>query len=384
MEFIELAQQEKEYMVEMRRHLHRHPEVSMEEVETTKTIAAELNRMGIPYRVLKPTGVVGEIKGGRPGKTVALRADMDALSIAERTGLPYASENEGVMHACGHDGHIATLLGAAKILAAKANSLKGNVRLLFQPGEEVGKGAKAVIAQGGMEGVDAVFAMHNMPQMAVGAIAGSVGPVFSAADRFSITLKGKAGHGATPEAGIDATVAAAALVMNLQPLVSREVSSLESLVITVGQLHSGTRFNIISGEAVLEGTVRSFDPAIREAVPGAMERVVKGIAAAYRVEASLEYESVAKACINDPAITEICLAAASKVAARPGLVLAEGRQMLAEDFSEYMQLAPGAFFLFGVGGEHPLHSDYYTADEDALVTSSAMYAQAATDILAKI
>nr|WP_243423250.1 M20 family metallopeptidase [Intestinimonas butyriciproducens] len=369
-----------EYMVTMRRHFHQHPEKSMEERETTAFIMARLNEMGIPHRKLNPSGVVAEIPGGRPGKTVALRADMDALTIQEETGLPFASKAEGLMHACGHDLHMAGLLGAARLLWQERQSLGGNVRLIFQPGEEVGKGAKAVIEQGGMEGVDMVFGMHNMPSLPAGTVAGSKGPVFSAADYFKITIQGKAGHGATPEDAIDATVAASALVMNLQPLVSREISSLESLVITVGQLHSGTRFNIISGEAVLEGTVRSFDPAIHDMVPGAMERVVEGIARAYRVEAKLEYDKVAKACVNEEGFTDLCLRSAGKVAQ----VAPEGRQMIAEDFSEYMQLCPGAFFLYGSGCEYPLHSDHFAGDEQALITACAMYAQVAADALSQI
>ncbi len=352
----------------------------MEERETTAFIMAQLNEIGIPHRKLSPSGVVAEIAGGRPGKTVALRADMDALTIQEETGLSFASEAEGLMHACGHDLHMAGLLGAAKLLWQERQSLGGNVRLIFQPGEEVGKGAKAVIEQGGMDGVDMVFGMHNMPSLPAGTVAGSVGPVFSAADYFKITIQGKAGHGATPEDAIDATVAASALVMNLQPLVSREISSLESLVITVGQLHSGTRFNIISGEAVLEGTVRSFDPTIHDMVPVAMERVVEGIARAYRVEAKLEYDKVAKACVNEEGFTELCLKSAGKVAQ----VAPEGRQMIAEDFSEYMQLCPGAFFLYGSGCEYPLHSDHFAGDEQALITACAMYAQVAVDALSQI
>lgn len=380
MSYLDKAKALEEYMVTMRRHFHQHPEKSMEERETTAFIMAQLNEMGIPHRKLNPSGVVAEIPGGRPGKTVALRADMDALTIQEETGLPFASQAEGLMHACGHDLHMAGLLGAAKLLWQERQSLGGNVRLIFQPGEEVGKGAKAVIEQGGMEGVDMVFGMHNMPSLPAGTVAGSKGPVFSAADYFKITIQGKAGHGATPEDAIDATVAASALVMNLQPLVSREISSLESLVITVGQLHSGTRFNIISGEAVLEGTVRSFDPAIHDMVPGAMERVVEGIARAYRVEATLEYDKVAKACVNEDGFTDLCLRSAGKVAQ----VAPEGRQMIAEDFSEYMQLCPGAFFLYGSGCEYPLHSDHFAGDEQALITACAMYAQVAADALSQI
>ena len=380
MSYLDKAKALEEYMVTMRRHFHQHPEKSMEERETTAFIMARLNEMGIPHRKLNPSGVVAEIPGGRPGKTVALRADMDALTIQEETGLPFASKAEGLMHACGHDLHMAGLLGAARLLWQERQSLGGNVRLIFQPGEEVGKGAKAVIEQGGMEGVDMVFGMHNMPSLPAGTVAGSKGPVFSAADYFKITIQGKAGHGATPEDAIDATVAASALVMNLQPLVSREISSLESLVITVGQLHSGTRFNIISGEAVLEGTVRSFDPAIHHMVPGAMERVVEGIARAYRVEATLEYDKVAKACVNEEGFTDLCLRSAGKVAQ----VAPEGRQMIAEDFSEYMQLCPGAFFLYVSGCEYPLHSDHFAGDEQALITACAMYAQVAVDALSQI
>ena len=380
MSYLDKAKALEEYMVTMRRHFHQHPEKSMEERETTAFIMARLNEMGIPHRKLNPSGVVAEIPGGRPGKTVALRADMDALTIQEETGLPFASKAEGLMHACGHDLHMAGMLGAARLLWQERRSLGGHVRLIFQPGEEVGKGAKAVIEQGGMEGVDMVFGMHNMPSLPAGTVAGSKGPVFSAADYFKITIQGKAGHGATPEDAIDATVAASALVMNLQPLVSREISSLESLVITVGQLHSGTRFNIISGEAVLEGTVRSFDPAIHHMVPGAMERVVEGIARAYRVEATLEYDKVAKACVNEEGFTDLCLRSAGKVAQ----VAPEGRQMIAEDFSEYMQLCPGAFFLYGSGCEYPLHSDHFAGDEQALITACAMYAQVAADALSQI
>lgn len=380
MSYLDKATALEEYMVSLRRHFHQHPEKSMEERETTAFIMAQLNEIGIPHRKLSPSGVVAEIAGGRPGKTVALRADMDALTIQEETGLPFASEAEGLMHACGHDLHMAGLLGAAKLLWQERQSLGGNVRLIFQPGEEVGKGAKAVIEQGGMEGVDMVFGMHNMPSLPAGTVAGSTGPVFSAADYFKITIQGKAGHGATPEDAIDATVAASALVMNLQPLVSREISSLESLVITVGQLHSGTRFNIISGEAVLEGTVRSFDPTIHDMVPVAMERVVEGIARAYRVEAKLEYDKVAKACVNEEGFTDLCLKSAGKVAQ----VAPEGRQMIAEDFSEYMQLCPGAFFLYGSGCEYPLHSDHFAGDEQALITACAMYAQVAVDALSQI
>ena len=259
MDFKAMAQAVQPEVVAFRRDLHEHPEASFQEFRTTDQIAKEMDKLGIPYRRFDPTGLIAEINGGKPGKTIALRADIDALSITEKTGLPFASKNEGFMHACGHDTHAAMLVGAAKVLMQVKDQLCGTVKLLFQPAEEVGRGAKAVIAQHGMDGVDFAFGIHIGSQMEVGTISMMAGASAAATDRFVVKVIGKASHGARPEQGVDATVAASAIVMNLQPVVSREVAATTPLVVTVGSLHSGSRFNIVSGEAVLEGTIRSYD-----------------------------------------------------------------------------------------------------------------------------
>ena len=276
-----LAHEVYPYVVEMRRDFHRHPEASFEEFRTTKRIAEELDKMGIPYRLFEPTGLVGEIKGGKPGKCIALRADIDALTTTEKTGLPYASENEGYMHACGHDTHTAMLLGAAKILSSVKDELSGTVKLIFQPAEELASGAKCIVEQGVLDGVDAAFGQHIFSRQPAGSLSLSEGTLHPAADYFKLTVTGKASHGALPDEGIDATVAAAAIVMALQTISSREFSPLDPIVVTVGTLHSGARFNIISGEAVLEGTVRIFNKDIHPRMPEIIERIAKQIGRAH-------------------------------------------------------------------------------------------------------
>lgn len=380
----EIRQKAKEIyptLVDFRRDLHRHPEPSMEEVRTTEKIAAELDKAGIPYRRLDPTGLIGEIKGGKPGKTIALRGDIDALSIQEVTGLPYESENPGMMHACGHDGHTTSLLGASLILNGMKEELSGTVRLIFQPAEEIAEGAKLVIAQGGMDGVDAIFGMHNMSQLEAGCIAGSPGGSFAAADIFTVKIIGKACHGALPHTGIDATVVAAAVVMNLQTMVSRQFSPMDPLVVTVGSLHSGSRFNICSGEAVMEGTLRSFSKEVHDALPAVFERIIRETAAAYGAEAEIIYRVMTAVTTNEANITEIARGAAKKIVDAPEKVIPQPVQTGGEDFAFYTELAPAAFFLYGVGGEYPWHSDHYTFEENALEVGMAMYAQTAIDML---
>ena len=343
-----LAHEVYPYVVEMRRDFHRHPEASFEEFRTTKRIAEELDKMGIPYHLFEPTGLVGEIKGGKPGKCIALRADIDALTTTEKTGLPYASENEGYMHACGHDTHTAMLLGAAKILSSVKDELCGTVKLIFQPAEELASGAKCIVEQGVLDGVDAAF--------------------------------GHASHGALPDEGIDATVAASAIVLALQTISSREFSPLDPIVVTVGTLHSGARFNIISGEAVLEGTVRIFNKDIHPHMPEIMERIAKQTAAAYRCTAELDYQFKTEILVNEPHMTAIARAAAEKLVP-PEKIFPFQRNMGGEDFAEYTSHIPCAFVALGGGGDAPQHSDMFCIDESAMETGSALYAQVAVDYL---
>lgn len=377
----ELANQVQPEVVAFRRELHRHPEESFQEFETTNKIAAKLDGLGIPYRRLEPTGLLAEIKGANPGKTIVLRADIDALSVEEKSGVEFASENPGVMHACGHDTHAAMLLGAATVLKQMTGELHGTVKLLFQPAEEVAKGAKRVIEQGVLEGADMIFGIHIISQIPAGVVALRPGASASAADVFRVKVTGKSCHGAMPETGVDATVAASAIVLNLQSIVSRELSPMLPVVVTVGKLQSGSRFNVVSGEAYMEGTVRSFDPDVHHKLPEIMERIVKDTASAYRCEAEVEYEMLTEVLVNNPAATELVKAAAQKVAAAPQMVVEAPQLMGAEDFADYTLLTSACFATLGGGGNYPQHSDHFVIEEDAFPTGVALYAQVAADFL---
>lgn len=381
MDFKAMAKAVETKVVAFRRDLHEHPEPSFQEFRTTDQIAKEMDKLGIPYRRFEPTGLLAEIKGGKPGKTIALRADIDALSITEKTGLPFASKEDGFMHACGHDTHAAMLVGAAKVLTQVKDQLCGTVKLLFQPAEEVAGGAKKVIEQGGLEGVDFIFGIHIGAMMPVGAISMMAGASSAATDQFKITVTGRATHGAKPESGVDATVAAAAIVMNLQTIVSREVPPTTPLVVTVGSLHSGTRFNIISGEAVMEGTIRSYDVELHHQLPSIVERVVKNTAAAYRCEAQVQYDMLTEVLVNDAESVDLVRKSAAKVVSSPEL-LQEGKAgMGGEDFSEYTVFAKAAFARLGAGSEYPNHSDHVVFDESSFSTGVALHCQVVWDYL---
>ena len=295
------------YVIRMRRYFHAHPELSGKELKTSAAIRAELDADGIEWRSCGkslPQGTLGTIKGDLPGKTILLRSDIDALPITEATGLPFASENPGVMHACGHDNHIAMLLTAAKILAANRHELRGTVKVLFQPSEEVGIGALDMIEDGALEGVDAAFGMHVWPELASGRVSLEPGPRMASTDRFRIDIQGKGGHAAAPHLCVDATPAAAFLAVNLQTLVSRSISPASSAVLTIGSLHSGSRWNVTSGSAYLEGTVRCFDEETRKTIREGMKRMADRVAAAHGCTAETTYTWLSDAVINDPSRRE--------------------------------------------------------------------------------
>lgn len=381
MDFRKMSKEVAPEVIELRHDFHQHPEASMAEFRTTDRIAEELNKMGIPYRRFDPTGLIATIQGGQPGKTVALRADIDALSITETADVPFKSQNEGFMHACGHDTHAAMLLGAAMILNKIKDQLKGTVKLLFQPAEEVATGAKLAIDQGALEGVDMIFGIHIAGQVPAGVVAICPGSSCSAADIFKIKIIGSAGHGAQPEATRDATVAAAALVMNLQTIVSRELPPTQPVVVTVGKLVSGSRFNIVSGEAYMEGTCRSFDPELHHKLPGIMERIAKETAATFRCEAEVEYHMMTEPLVNDPEALELVKQATAKIVDKPEMLVISKPQMGAEDFAEYTVHAKAAFAMVGGGSKEPNHSDHIVFDEDSFRTGVALHCQVAYDYL---
>lgn len=378
-------------MVDFRRDLHRHPELSLQEFRTTDRIAEELDKLGIAYKRFEPTGLMADIIGGVPAKKadgtvpcVALRADIDALPMTEKSGVDFASETPGVMHSCGHDTHATMLLGAVKVLNDIKDQLPGNVRFIFQPAEENAAGARIAIAHGALEGVDRIYGIHIAGGLGVGKVVPQKGTTAAAADMFRVVIKGKAAHGAAPQFGVDATVCAAAMILELQTLVSRELSPFDAVVVTVGQVHSGTRFNIISGEAVLDGTCRTLSRAVKNKLPDLFRRKVEGIAAAYGCEVEIEYKSITDTLVNDPEGMEILTAAACKITDPADVAPQEMLSMGSEDFSEYTAVIPGAFVKLGGGGEFAVHSDQFCIDEACFQVGAALHAQTAVDTLKKL
>jgi len=381
----ELAREYKQYVIDLRREFHSNPELSLKEFETSKRVKEELKKMGVPFTSVAGTGVVGTIEGIKPGKVVALRADMDALEIQELNDVSYKSKKDGLMHGCGHDGHTAMLLGAAKILTQMKDQINGTVKLFFQPAEETAEGAQQMIEEGVLEGVDGVFGIHLWSDVPCGKVSVEAGPRMAATDIFTIKVKGKGGHGSMPHQGIDAVVVASAIVMNLQSIVSREISPMDSAVVSVGALHSGTRFNVIAPDAVLHGTSRCFDPSIRKKFPKIIERIAKNTAASYRAEATLEYIFGTPPVINDSKCSEIATNSVKKLLGDEGVGELE-KITGGEDFAKFMEKVPGALALVGIRNEkkqadYPHHHPRFNMDEDGLEVGSGLYAQYAIDFL---
>ena len=374
-----LAEQVQPFVCQCRHILHQWPEVSFEEHKTTDFICKKLDELGIPYRRTEPTGCIAEITGAKRGKTVALRADIDGLNIHEDNDLPFCSKRPGFMHGCGHDTHAAMLLGAAKILQEMRDDLSGTVRLLFQPAEETGEGAKALVEQGALDGVDACFGQHIFSCAPVGEIKASPGPIMPAADRFVVKIHGLTSHGAAPHAGIDALVCGASIVMNLQTIVSREIDPQVPIVVTIGAFHSGSRYNVCPGEAELEGTVRIFDEKIHQQIPEIMKRILDHTAAAYRCTAELHYIFGSHALVTDGKITETIIGAAKKITSDRSLIGEWEKSMGSEDFSEYSAHVPSGFAALGCGGSGGMHNEHLIIDEDAFITGVALHVQFVLD-----
>jgi len=367
-------------LVEMRRELHRHPELSNEEFETTRRIRAWLSEAGVPTAELKlPTGVLAEVKGAHPGPTIMLRADIDALPVQEETGLPFASAVAGKMHACGHDFHTVSMIGAAKLLQEQRDELHGTVRILFQPAEEQAVGARAVIEAGALDGVTAVLGMHNKPELPVGTIGIRTGPLMASVDRFEIEVTGKGGHAGIPEATVDPVVVSSAIVGALQTLVSRNVSPHDNAVVSVCKLQAGSSWNVIPDTGVLEGTVRTFQAEARAAIPQLMERVVTHVAEGYGAKVNFKWLPMLPAVNNDAQMAELMRSAAEA----QGLQVAEAvPTMGGEDFALYQEQVPGCFIWMGTGGTEQWHHPKFTLNEDAIKISAALFAEAAVRALA--
>lgn len=362
-------------LIHIRRHLHRHPELSNEEFETTQSIRNWLEEVGIKIADYSlQTGLVAEVGGLRDGPIVAVRADIDALPIQEETGLPYASQIDGKMHACGHDFHTAAILGAAFLLKAQEHELEGTVRFIFQPAEEKATGANKVLASGALEGVQAIFGMHNKPDLPVGTVGIKEGPLMAAADGFVIEIDGVGSHAAVPEASVDPIVTSAHIITALQSIVSRNVSSLESAVISVTRIHSGTAWNVIPNKAILDGTVRTFDENVRTRVLYRFEQIVSGIAAAYGSQANVRWIAGPPPVINDKLLAEIAVEVAglSKLTAITPIPSPAG-----EDFAFYQKHVPGLFVFMGTSGPEEWHHPAFDVDERAISSSALFFAELA-------
>ncbi|WP_221089960.1 M20 family metallopeptidase [Deinococcus aquaedulcis] len=374
----------REQLVAWRRHLHMHPEVGFHEHETAAYIEAELQKMpGLTVTRPTATSVLAVLKGGQPGRTVLLRADIDALPIHEENRFEFASTRPGVMHACGHDGHTAILLGVAKLLSEHPGTVPGEVRMIFQHAEEIGPGGaeELVMETPLMDGVDVVTGLHLNSQLPAGVVAVKAGAFMAAPDTIELTIRGKGGHGAHPEETVDPIAVGAQVVTNLQHVVSRMVAAQDALVVSVTKFVSGTTHNVIPDSAELMGTVRTFDPALRERAPQLIERVVGGICAAHGAEYDLRYDFGYRPLIN----TDWVAAQLREVALD---VVGEDRfreakpTMGGEDFSAYLEKAPGAYFNVGAGSDEadsrwPHHHPRFTIDETSLETGVQMLHAAA-------
>jgi len=358
-------------LVRWRRHLHQSPELSFEEFETTEYVAGMLDRWGIPYDRPLRTGLVGHLRGKHPGPTVALRCDLDGLPIDEQNSFDFRSRTRGKMHACGHDGHTAILLGLARTLNGLRDEVRGEVRLLFQPAEEVlESGARHLIDAGALEGVDAVIGLHLISNIKTGVISLVEGPILAAADVFEITVTGSGGHGGYPHETTDSLMIAAGLVGQLQTLVSRRVSPLEAAVVTVGTLHAGTAPNIIPGAANLTGTVRTLSEKLRVKIERELTGLVEHFTRAHGGSAEVKYMHGSPVLENHRGLVEF-LKPAAAAAVESNSVVDVAPEMGAEDFAYYSQVAPTAFALIGSGNKElesdfPHHHPRFTIDERAL------------------
>ena len=380
-----LARAYKPYAVDIRREFHMHPEPSLKEIRTSDRILEELQAMGISCEKVAGTGVVGVLEGKGPGRTLALRADIDALDLTETNEVPYKSKNPGFMHGCGHDGHAAGLLTAARILKEKQGAFNGRVKLLFQPGEEVAKGAKRMMEAGALKDVDAIFGIHLWNDAPVGKVSIEAGPRMASAGIFKIFVTGKGGHGSMPHQGVDAVVVGSAIVTNLQSMVSREISPLDPAVMSIGIFNAGTRFNVLAGEAYLEGTTRCFSMEVNDAFEPMMRRIIEKTAESYRAKAVLDYEQLVIPTINDPALSAIGERSVEKLAGKEALIR-YAQTTGGEDFSYYLKEVPGLFAFVGTKNEqkvplYPHHHPKFDIDEDALETAAGLYAQFAVDYL---
>ena len=374
-----------EELIRYRRHFHANPELSMEEYQTAEYIERELRACNFDEirTGIGKTGILATLRGERPGPVTLLRADMDGLPMDEVAEVAYRSLRKGAMHACGHDGHIAILLSAARALARHRELVAGTIVFCFQPGEEGPAGNKLMIEDGALENphVDRCFALHLYSGLEVGKVGVRDGAFFASSDRFTLTLKGHGGHGAMPQVTVDPIVGASQLVTMLQTIASREIAPKDPVVVTVGTIHAGTTFNVIPDNAEMMGTVRAFSDEVRRSIPERMERMIEGMCDAMRLDYDFEYLWGYPPTVNDRAMNDVVRAAAARAIGAENVVDPHDVVMWAEDMSYMMELRPGAYFVVGVRGAilgiEPQHSSRYDIDERSLEVGFKMMVELA-------
>lgn len=363
-----------EEAITLRRDFHQHPEIGLKEIRTAKVIADYLRDVGISVSTgIGQTGVVGLLRGKNSGKTLMIRADMDALPIQEQNQVPYRSKNDGIMHACGHDGHTAILLATVKILNDHRDEISGNIKFVFQPGEEGYDGARLMIEDKVMEApqVDAVIGLHISSATPVGKISVQEGPVMASSDAFSIRVYGEMGHGAHPESGVDAIFISGNVITSLQSLVSREVSALNPVVVHIGMIKGGTAGNIIADRVTLRAVVRTLDADLRKTIHQRLDRILKGITSAYRGSHGIRYLGGVGPVVNHPSMTDLVRAEAIKTVGSEN-VLTQKPTMGSDDMARFLEAVPGCYFSLGVankekGFDYPIHTPRFDIDESGLV-----------------
>lgn len=376
-------------LAKIRRDFHEYPETSQNEVETAKKVAAYLKETGCDEVIenVGGHGVVGVIKGAGDGKVVALRADMDALQIQEETGAEYQSRNDGVMHACGHDNHMTGLLGAAELLVQRKSEINGTVKLVFQPAEELSPigGSRGILESGYLDDIGAIFGLHVWPDLPHGKVGVKAGPLMAATDHFTIKIHGKSAHGAKPDQGVDAVVLGAQFVMSAQTIVSRKVSPLDSAVVTFGIFNAGTRYNIISGECLLDGTVRTLNENTRDMIEETMRKLLDALCLQSGATAEIVYGRGYPALVNHEEDAALIRKTAASLFGGDSVVDVQEPAMPAEDFSFYLKEKNGAFVWLGTAEDGkeawPLHNCHFDVNEDILWRGAALLAQTAMDYL---
>lgn len=368
---------EKDYIISLRREFHKYPEVSLKEYKTAQKIEEELDKLNIPHKRIGETGVLGVIKGnGSSDKIIALRADIDALKVPDDKEVDYKSQNNGYHHACGHDAHTASLLGAAKILKEKEAELNGEVRLFFQQAEEIGAGAKIFIKEGALDGVDEIIGAHVSSHIEVGKASVTSGPISASCDYFKIIVKGRGGHVSTPHLSIDALYIASQIVVNLQSIVSRQTDPVDTVVVGVGLINGGTIYNAVAEEVTLEGTTRAFSFATRERTNKNVEKIAKAIGESYGAEVTVEFKDYASPLINDERVTKEVADIASKIIGEENVITNAPKRLGADDFAEFLIEVPGTYIHVGTKNscnsntcaEH--HNHLFDIDEDGLLITT--------------